>query len=154
MRHAVILALADSASASATAAVLATLPGGSEVRERTLPPDASTLQAEIIDLCDREGLALIVTCGGTGLHASDRVPQATAAVLDYELPGIPQALRERAARGGADIAPAALFRGVAGVRGRTLIVNLPLGPQAASMLEGLVLTLALALDLLQDSVPA
>ncbi|MFF4103449.1 molybdenum cofactor biosynthesis protein B [Streptomyces sp. NPDC001903] len=74
----------------------------------------------------REGVAagydVILTTGGTGISPTDRTPDATARVLDYEVPGIPQAIR---AEGLAKVPTAALSRGLAGVAGHTLIVNLP-----------------------------
>ncbi|MGQ4515093.1 molybdenum cofactor synthesis domain-containing protein [Streptomyces sp. DW26H14] len=74
----------------------------------------------------REGVAdgydTIVTTGGTGISPTDRTPEATRRVLDYEVPGIAEAIR---ARGAAKVPTAALSRGLAGVAGRTLIVNLP-----------------------------
>ncbi|MGW0365234.1 MogA/MoaB family molybdenum cofactor biosynthesis protein [Streptomyces sp. NPDC002990] len=74
----------------------------------------------------REGVAaaydVILTTGGTGISPTDRTPEATARVLDYEIPGIPQAIR---AEGLAKVPTAALSRGLAGVAGHTLIVNLP-----------------------------
>lgn len=77
----------------------------------------------------REGVAagydVILTTGGTGISPTDRTPDATARVLDYEVPGIPQAIR---AEGLAKVATAALSRGLAGVAGHTLIVNLPGSP--------------------------
>ncbi len=66
--------------------------------------------------------AVILTTGGTGVSASDRTPEATAVLLDRELPGVAEAIR---ARGLAKTPTAALSRGVAGVAGGTLIVNLP-----------------------------
>ncbi|CAM5273879.1 bifunctional molybdenum cofactor biosynthesis protein MoaC/MoaB [Leifsonia shinshuensis] len=69
-----------------------------------------------------EGPAVILTTGGTGVAPDDRTPEATAAVLDRELPGLADALR---ARGAASTPLAALSRGRAGVAGRTLVVNLP-----------------------------
>ncbi|MBT2479457.1 molybdenum cofactor biosynthesis protein B [Streptomyces sp. ISL-94] len=74
----------------------------------------------------REGVSagydVILTTGGTGISPTDRTPDATAKVLDYEIPGIPQAIR---AEGLAKVPTAALSRGLAGVAGHTLIVNLP-----------------------------
>ncbi|QES48671.1 molybdenum cofactor biosynthesis protein [Streptomyces venezuelae] len=74
----------------------------------------------------REGVAagydVILTTGGTGISPTDRTPDATARVLDYEIPGIPQAIR---AENLAKVPTAALSRGLAGVAGHTLIVNLP-----------------------------
>ncbi|WP_407666925.1 MogA/MoaB family molybdenum cofactor biosynthesis protein [Nakamurella alba] len=65
---------------------------------------------------------LVITSGGTGLTPTDGTPEATAALLDYQIPGLADALR----REGADKVPTAILsRGVAGVAGRTLVVNLP-----------------------------
>ncbi|MGW2862256.1 MogA/MoaB family molybdenum cofactor biosynthesis protein [Streptomyces sp. SDr-06] len=69
------------------------------------------------------GYDVIVTTGGTGISPTDRTPDATRGVIDYEVPGIPEAIR---AEGLAKVPTAALSRGLAGVAGgRTLIVNLP-----------------------------
>ena len=68
------------------------------------------------------GYDVIVTTGGTGVSPTDRTPEATAALLDRELPGIEEALR---ARGAAATPLAALSRGRVGVAGSTLVVNLP-----------------------------
>jgi molybdenum cofactor synthesis domain-containing protein len=72
--------------------------------------------------------ALIVTTGGTGLTPRDRTPQATLAVIDYEVPGLAEAIR---AMGRAITPMADLSRGVVGVLDRTLIVNVPGSPRAA-----------------------
>lgn len=69
------------------------------------------------------GVDLVITTGGTGLSPTDRTPEATAAVLDVLIPGIAEAIR----RGG-DTPLAALSRGIAGVAGRTVIINLPGSP--------------------------
>ncbi|AVH58199.1 MULTISPECIES: MogA/MoaB family molybdenum cofactor biosynthesis protein [Streptomyces] len=68
------------------------------------------------------GYDVILTTGGTGISPTDRTPEATRRVLDYEVPGIPEAIR---ALGREKVSTAALSRGLAGVAGRTLIVNLP-----------------------------
>jgi len=65
---------------------------------------------------------LVVTTGGTGISPTDRTPEVTREILDYEIPGIAEAIR---AAGREQVATAALSRGVAGVCGRTLVVNLP-----------------------------
>lgn len=74
----------------------------------------------------RDGVAagydVIVTTGGTGISPTDRTPDATRRVLDHEIPGIPEAIR---AEGRDKVPTAALSRGLAGVAGHTLIVNLP-----------------------------
>ncbi|MCX4731545.1 molybdenum cofactor biosynthesis protein B [Streptomyces sp. NBC_01363] len=68
------------------------------------------------------GYDVIVTTGGTGISPTDRTPEATRRVLDHEIPGIPEAIR---AEGRDKVPTAALSRGLAGVAGGTLIVNLP-----------------------------
>lgn len=68
------------------------------------------------------GYDVVITTGGTGLSPLDLTPERTRAVLDYEIPGIPEAIR---AAGRARVPTAALSRGLAGVAARTLIVNLP-----------------------------
>ncbi|MCD7441528.1 MogA/MoaB family molybdenum cofactor biosynthesis protein [Streptomyces lincolnensis] len=68
------------------------------------------------------GYDVIVTTGGTGISPTDRTPEATRAVIDHEVPGIAEAVR---AYGRDKVPTAALSRGLAGVAGRTLIVNLP-----------------------------
>ncbi|HEX3458488.1 MAG TPA: MogA/MoaB family molybdenum cofactor biosynthesis protein, partial [Candidatus Baltobacteraceae bacterium] len=81
------------------------------VRERVLPDDAAALQAELIELADSRSADLVLTSGGTGLTPRDRTPQATAAVLDYEVPGIPEAIRAASV---AHIKSAMLSRALAG----------------------------------------
>jgi len=73
-------------------------------------------------LRDAVGADVVITSGGTGISPTDRTPQATAAILDYQIPGLADAIR----RQGSDAVPTAvLSRGLAGVAGRTLVVNLP-----------------------------
>ncbi len=120
------------------------------VRERVIADDPAALQAEIIELADSQGADLILTSGGTGLSPRDRTPQATAAILDYEVPGIAEAIRAASL---SKTKTAMLSRALAGVRGRTLIVNLPGSPRAvAETLDVLVPVLPHALELLADRV--
>ncbi|WP_348787210.1 bifunctional molybdenum cofactor biosynthesis protein MoaC/MoaB [Leifsonia sp. NPDC080035] len=78
--------------------------------------------AEAVRAGTAEHPAVLITTGGTGVSPDDRTPEATAAVLDRELPGVAEALR---ARGAAATPLAALSRGRAGIAGRTIVVNLP-----------------------------
>lgn len=120
------------------------------VRESVLPDDAGALQAELIDLCDRRAASLILTSGGTGLGPRDRTPQATSAILDYEIPGIAEAIRGASMQ---IVKTAMLSRAVAGVRHRTLIVNLPGSPKAVGEALDVVLpVLPHALELLAGDV--
>lgn len=120
------------------------------VRATVLPDDPSALQADLIDLCDRGAADLILTSGGTGLAPRDRTPQATAAILDYEVPGIAEAIRSASMQ---IVKSAMLSRALAGVRHRTLIVNLPGSPKAVGeSLDVIVPTLPHALELLADRV--
>src|SRR5690606_3992402 len=78
--------------------------------------------AQALRTCLAEGVDLVVTTGGTGISPTDRTPEATAEVLDFELPGLADAIRAE----GQDTVPTAMLsRGLAGVAGRTLVVNLP-----------------------------
>lgn len=120
------------------------------VRERVLADDAGALQAELIDVCDGSIADVIFTSGGTGLSPRDRTPQATLAVLDYEVPGISEAIRAESVK---IVRSAMLSRAVAGVRHRTLIVNLPGSPKAVGeALDVLLPVLPHALELLADRV--
>lgn len=111
---------------------------GFAVERRVVPDDRAAIGAALM-----EGTAthpLVLTTGGTGLTPRDVTPQATAAVLDYEVPGIAEAMR---AEGRRSTPFAALSRGLVGVRGGSLVANLPGSPKGA--LESLE-TLAPLLD--------
>jgi len=99
---------------------------GYSIVERTLVPDETgRIVAALLRWADGDSIDLILTTGGTGLTARDVTPEATRAVLDKEAPGIAEALRNAAYP---RFPRAALSRGLAGVRGKTLIVNLPGSP--------------------------
>ncbi|MGA9419890.1 MAG: MogA/MoaB family molybdenum cofactor biosynthesis protein [Candidatus Cybelea sp.] len=120
------------------------------VRESVLPDDPAALQAELIELADSRLADLVITSGGTGLSPRDRTPQATGAVLDYEVPGSAEAIRAAAV---AHTKSAMLSRALAGVRDRTLIVNLPGSPRAVGeSLDVVIPVLPHALELLGDRI--
>ncbi|MET8574275.1 MogA/MoaB family molybdenum cofactor biosynthesis protein [Streptomyces sp. NPDC005012] len=84
-------------------------------------PDGDPVEAALRDAV-AAGYDVVLTTGGTGVSPTDRTPEATRRVVDREVPGIPEAIR---AHGRAKVPTAALSRGIAGVAGSTLIVNLP-----------------------------
>lgn len=89
--------------------------------------DFDALADKLVELADRGDVILLLTCGGTGLSPRDVTPEATLEVIERAVPGIPQLMRQR----GLELTPhAALSRGIAGIRGGTLIVNLPGSPRA------------------------
>ena len=106
--------------------------GHTLVAREILPDEPAQISARLRSWCDADAADLVLTTGGTGLTARDRTPEATRAVLDIEAPGVAEAMRmtvyPRFPR-------AALSRGVAGVRGRAFIVNLPGSP--AGVRDGL-----------------
>jgi molybdenum cofactor synthesis domain-containing protein len=94
---------------------------GLEVDDPRVVPDGDPV-GEAIREAVNEGVDLVVTSGGTGITPTDRTPDVTRALLDYEVPGIAEAVRAYSR----DRVPAAMLsRGLAGVSGRTLIINLP-----------------------------
>lgn len=96
---------------------------GSTLGARVQVPDATDrISAALAELCDAGGADVVITTGGTGLTLRDVTPEATRAVIQREAPGIAERIR---AAGAAATPYAALSRGIAGVRGRSLIVNLP-----------------------------
>jgi molybdenum cofactor synthesis domain-containing protein len=94
---------------------------GFEVDGPVVIPDGEPVE-QALRQAVADGIDAILTSGGTGITPTDRTPEATRPVLDYEVPGIAEAIR---AHGLAKVPTAALSRGLAGVAGRTLIVNLP-----------------------------
>lgn len=131
-RSALVITASDGAAAgvredTSGAGVAKRLEGlGYEVERRLVPDDQSTIERALI--AGAESHALVLTTGGTGLTPRDVTPQATRGVIDYEVPGLAEAMR---AAGRAKTPFADLSRGVVGVRGRALIANLPGSPTGA-----------------------
>jgi molybdenum cofactor synthesis domain-containing protein len=95
--------------------------GGQVVRTAIVPDEEEDIRKALLAWSD-EGLDLVLTTGGTGFSPRDRTPEATKAVIERETPGLPEAMR----RAGAERTPTAILsRAAAGIRGSTLIINLP-----------------------------
>lgn len=99
-----------------------------ETGEYVIVPDEKELiSAELIRLSDEVKSDIIFTTGGTGFAPRDVTPEATKAVVEKEVPGIPEAIRAKSL----EITPKAMLsRAAAGIRGKTLIINLPGSPKA------------------------
>ena len=98
-----------------------------EMDYRVIPDDEQRIGEALFHLSERADVDLILTTGGTGLAPRDVTPQATLHGIDYEVPGIAEAMRAASL----SVTPAGMLsRGVAGVRKRTLIINLPGNPKA------------------------
>ena len=93
-----------------------------------VPDESAQIQEELIRCADEKGIALVLTTGGTGFSQRDITPEATLAVIQRETRGIPEAMRYASLQ----ITPrGCLSRAAAGIRGKTLIVNLPGSEKAA-----------------------
>ena len=123
---------------------------GFDVVHTAIVPDAKDMiQAELIHCADELKISLVLTTGGTGFSPRDITPEATMAVIERETAGIPEAMRAESLR----ITPrGCLSRSAAGIRGRTLIVNLPGSEKAAKEnLLGVIGALDHGLDMLASS---
>jgi molybdopterin adenylyltransferase len=111
--------------------------------------EQAEIERQLINWADAGAVDIILTVGGTGFAPRDRTPEATQAVIERNAPGLPEAMREASLEKNPH---AMLSRAVAGIRGRTLIINLPGSPKAAvENLEVVLAVLPHAVDLLQES---
>ncbi|MBW1680281.1 MAG: MogA/MoaB family molybdenum cofactor biosynthesis protein [Deltaproteobacteria bacterium] len=94
-----------------------------------IPDDRDRIAETIRRWADEDALALIITSGGTGLTPRDVTPQATRDVIDYQVPGMAEAMRAESLK---KTPHAMISRAVAGVRGKTLIINVPGSPRGAA----------------------
>jgi molybdopterin adenylyltransferase len=94
-------------------------------RQKIVPDDRRQIADTLVEWVDKEGLSLIVTSGGTGLSPTDITPQAMLEVIDYQVPGMSEAMRAESLK---KTPHAMLSRAIAGVRGSCLIINLPGSP--------------------------
>lgn len=117
----------EDASGPALAALIRT-EGHSVVRELILPDDESAIRSILIDWADSDAFDVILTTGSTGFALRDVAPEATRAVIQREAPGLVEVMRAESLK---KTKHAMLSRAVAGMRGKTLIVNLPGSPKGA-----------------------
>jgi len=123
--------------------------GGQVSSYWVVPDDLDALKEAMIKMCD-QGIELILTTGGTGLSPRDNTPEATLAVIEKEVPGIPEAMRQKSLE---KTPHAMLSRSRAGIRGKTLIVNLPGSPKAVKEnLEVILPALPHAIEVLRGQV--
>lgn len=106
-----------------------------EYMRRVVPDGLESVRNALVQLCDDAGADLVLTTGGTGPSPRDLTPEAMRAVMTKELPGFGELMRRASL---AQVPTAILSRQTAGVRGRTLIINLPGKPSAIDVCLGAV----------------
>jgi molybdopterin adenylyltransferase len=126
---------------------------GWEITQMTILPDDQLLISDLLkEWSDSGRLDVIITTGGTGFSARDVTPEATLSILERLAPGLPEAMRAASRE---YTQHAMLSRAVAGIRGKTLVINLPGSPKGA--MENLQVVLPViphAVELLRDSPDA
>ncbi len=152
-----VLTISDSGAAGARedtsgehirALVMEHLPGAVVSAGAIIPDERLLIEGTLLEWSDEKQINLVLTTGGTGLAPRDVTPEATRAILDREAPGIAEAMRAESLR---HTPFGMLSRGVAGTRGRTLIINLPGSPKAVrECLECILPVLPHAVNLLTE----
>ena len=116
---------------------------------QVIPDQEDLIATTLVAWADERRLDLIVTTGGTGVAPTDRTPEATRRVIDTEVPGLAEAMRQASLK---KTVQAVWSRGIAGIRGHCLIVNLPGSRKAArENLEAVLPALAHGIEKLQGS---
>lgn len=142
----------DLGGPAVAAAVLARLPGASTAERAVVADDRAAITARLVEWADALGLDLVLTTGGTGFAPRDVTPEATLDAIERLAPGLAETMRADSLR----VTPhAMLSRAVAGIRGRTLIVNLPGSPKGAvENLASIASVLPHAIELLREAPDA
>jgi molybdenum cofactor synthesis domain-containing protein len=152
MYTAAVITVSDRASSGVYAdrtgpavAELLTAAGYEVIRQVIIPDEKNTIMDALISACEN-GISLVITAGGTGFAPRDVTPEATRAVIERECPGIAEYMRMKSC----EVTPRAILsRGIAGIRGTSLILNLPGSPRGAAENLAFVLDhLAHGLDML------
>jgi molybdopterin adenylyltransferase len=153
MKNAAVITISDSTVAgtrvdkSGPATVEKLQAAGFQVGLSVLPDDREQIAERLRQLADSGLVSAVFTSGGTGISARDVTPEATRDVIDFEIPGMAEEMRRVSQ---SKIRTAMLSRAVVGVRGKTLIVNLPGSPKGAvENLEAILDVVPHAIDLLE-----
>jgi|SRR5690242_13989762 len=93
-----------------------------------VPDDRTSIRDRLVGMCEDDGPDVLLTLGGTGVRPTDWAPEATREIIEREVPGIGEAMRQESLK---KVRTAMLSRGTAGIRKHTLIVNLPGSPKGA-----------------------